>query len=69
MINNKFGKIINISTSSQTMIRKGYSPYGPSKAFIEATSRTWAYDLEGTGVDVNVKSFFLSAAIQYTQFE
>lgn len=54
MINNKFGKIINISTSSQTMIRKGYSPYGPSKAFIEATSRTWAYDLEGTGVDVNV---------------
>ena len=54
MINNKFGKIINISISSQTMIRKGYSPYGPSRAFIEATSRTWAYDLEGTGVDVNV---------------
>ena len=54
MIKNKFGKIINISTSSQTMIRKGYSPYGPSKAFIEATSRTWAKDLEGTGVDVNV---------------
>ena len=54
MINNKFGKIINISTSSQTMIRKGYSPYGPSKAFIEATSRTWANDLDGTGIDVNV---------------
>jgi NAD(P)-dependent dehydrogenase (short-subunit alcohol dehydrogenase family) len=54
MIKNKFGKIINISTSSQTMIRKGYSPYGPSKAFIESTSRAWASDLEGTGVDVNV---------------
>lgn len=54
MIKNKFGKIINISTSAQTMIRKGYSPYGPSKAFIEATSRTWAEDLYGTGVDVNV---------------
>ena len=54
MIKNKFGKIINISTSSQTMIRKGYSPYGSSKAFLEATSRSWASDLEGTGVDVNV---------------
>jgi 3-oxoacyl-[acyl-carrier protein] reductase len=54
MIKNKFGKIINISTSSQTMIRQGYSPYGPSKAFLEATSRTWASDLEGTGIDVNV---------------
>ena len=54
MIKNKFGKIINISTSAQTMIRKGYSPYGPSKAFIESASRSWASDLEGTGVDVNV---------------
>ena len=54
MIRQKFGKIINISTSSQTMIRNGYSPYGPSKAFLEATSRIWAQDLDGTGVDVNV---------------
>ena len=54
MIQQKFGKIINISTSSQTMIRKGYSPYGPSKAFLEAASRAWAKDLEGTGIDVNV---------------
>ena len=54
MIREKFGKIINISTSSQTMIRNGYSPYGPSKAFLEATSRIWAQDLDGTGVDVNV---------------
>jgi NAD(P)-dependent dehydrogenase (short-subunit alcohol dehydrogenase family) len=54
MIKKKFGKIINISTSSQTMIRSGYSPYGPSKAFLEAASRVWAHDLNGTGVDVNV---------------
>ena len=54
MIKEKFGKIINISTSSQTMIRSGYSPYGPSKAFLEAASRVWAQDLNGTGVDVNV---------------
>lgn len=54
MIERGFGKIINISTSDQTMVRKGYSPYGPSKAFLEAASRVWAQDLDGTGIDVNV---------------
>ncbi len=49
-----FGKIINISTSDPTMVRKGYSPYGPSKAALEAMSKVWAQDLEGKGVDVNV---------------
>jgi NAD(P)-dependent dehydrogenase (short-subunit alcohol dehydrogenase family) len=48
------GKIVNISTSAQTMVRKGYAPYGPSKAALEAGSRIWAQDLEGTGVTVNV---------------
>lgn len=54
MLKQGFGKIINISTSDQTMVRQGYSPYGPSKAFLEAASRAWSRDLEGTGVDVNV---------------
>ena len=54
MIANGFGKIINISTSDQTMVRRGYAPYGPSKAGLEAASRVWAQDLAGTGVDVNV---------------
>ena len=54
MLARKFGKIINISTSDQTMVRTGYSPYGPSKALLEAASRVWAQDLAGTGVDVNV---------------
>jgi NAD(P)-dependent dehydrogenase (short-subunit alcohol dehydrogenase family) len=54
MVSQGFGKIINISTSDQTMVRRGYSPYGPSKAALEAASRVWAQDLEGTGVDVNV---------------
>ncbi|MEO0999939.1 MAG: SDR family oxidoreductase [Pseudomonadota bacterium] len=49
-----FGKIVNISTSDLTMVRRGYAPYGPSKAFLEAASRVWAADLAGTGVDVNV---------------
>ena len=54
MLSQRFGKVINISTSDITMVRKGYSPYGPTKAFLEATSRVWAADLAGTGVDVNV---------------
>lgn len=54
MVARGFGKVINISTSDQTMVRKGYSPYGPSKAALEAMSRVWAQDLAGTGVDVNV---------------
>lgn len=49
-----FGKIINISTSDITMVRRGYTPYGPSKAFLEAASRAWAEELSGTGIDVNV---------------
>jgi len=54
MVTRRFGKVINISTSDQTMVRRGYAPYGPSKAALEAMSRVWAQDLAGTGVDVNV---------------
>jgi NAD(P)-dependent dehydrogenase (short-subunit alcohol dehydrogenase family) len=54
MVAQGFGKVINISTSDQTMVRKGYSPYGPSKAALEAASRAWAQELADTGVDVNV---------------
>ncbi len=54
MLSQGFGKVINISTSDITMIRKGYSPYGPTKAFLEAATRVWAADLAGTGIDVNV---------------
>ena len=54
MLRQHFGKIVNISTSDQTMVRQGYAPYGPSKAFFEAASRVWAQDLAGTGIDVNV---------------
>src|SRR5262245_41803059 len=54
MIARAFGKIINISASDRTMVRKHLSPYGPSKAFLEACSRIWAQDLAGTGVTLNV---------------
>jgi NAD(P)-dependent dehydrogenase (short-subunit alcohol dehydrogenase family) len=54
MIAQRFGKIVNVSTSDRTMVRKNLSPYGPSKAFVEASSRIWAQDLADTGVTVNV---------------
>jgi NAD(P)-dependent dehydrogenase (short-subunit alcohol dehydrogenase family) len=54
MLAQRFGKIINLSTNRHTMVRRAGSPYGPSKAFVEAASRIWAQDLEGTGVTVNV---------------
>jgi NAD(P)-dependent dehydrogenase (short-subunit alcohol dehydrogenase family) len=54
MVDRGFGRIVNISTSAQTMVRRGYAPYGPSKSALEAASRVWAQDLAGTGVTVNV---------------
>lgn len=54
MVERGFGRIVNISTSDRTMVRVGYSPYGPSKAALEASSVIWAQDLAGTGVTVNV---------------
>ncbi len=54
MIEQGFGKVINISTSDITMIRTGYSPYGPSKAALESMSKIWSDDLKGKGVDVMV---------------
>jgi NAD(P)-dependent dehydrogenase (short-subunit alcohol dehydrogenase family) len=54
MVSSGFGKVINISTGVGTMVRKYFSPYGPSKAFVETESRIWAQELADTGVTVNV---------------
>jgi 3-oxoacyl-[acyl-carrier protein] reductase len=54
MIERGSGSIINISMNYGTMKRRGFSPYGPSKAALESASIIWARDLEGTGVRVNV---------------
>jgi NAD(P)-dependent dehydrogenase (short-subunit alcohol dehydrogenase family) len=48
-----WGRIVNIQTSSYTMMMEGFSPYGPSKAALEAATVVWAKDLTGTGVTVN----------------
>jgi 3-oxoacyl-[acyl-carrier protein] reductase len=54
MIGRGWGRIVNITTSLGTMLRSGYTPYGPSKASAEALSGVMAGDLAGTGVTVNV---------------
>ena len=53
LIRQGWGRIINISTSLDTMQRKNNSPYGVTKAALEAATMIWAKDLEGTGVTVN----------------
>lgn len=50
----KWGRIINITTSFNTMIRGGNMPYGQTKAGLEAATYSWAEDLEGSGVTANV---------------
>jgi 3-oxoacyl-[acyl-carrier protein] reductase len=48
------GSIINVTINHATMVRRGFSPYGPSKAALEAMTEVWAADLEGTGVVINM---------------
>jgi len=54
MIERGWGRIINVTTSFDTMLAAGLSAYGASKAALEASCVTWSKDLEGTGVTVNV---------------
>lgn len=54
LIAHRWGRIINVTTSYTTMIKDGFSPYGPSKAALEAATVIWSNDLKGTGVTVNV---------------
>ena len=53
MVKAGWGRIINVSMNYETMRRRGFSPYGPSKAALESETVIWAQDLEGTGVTVN----------------
>jgi 3-oxoacyl-[acyl-carrier protein] reductase len=53
MLKQGWGRIINVSMNYETMKRKGFSPYGPSKAALESMSMIWAQDLGGTGITVN----------------
>jgi len=53
MLENGWGRIINVSTTWETMLRPGFASYGPSKAALESMSAGMAKELSGTGVTVN----------------
>jgi len=48
-----WGRVVNVSMNYETMRRRGFSPYGPSKAALESETIIWAQDLTGSGVTVN----------------
>jgi NAD(P)-dependent dehydrogenase (short-subunit alcohol dehydrogenase family) len=54
MLKQGSGRIINVTTSLDTMYRGGMQPYGGSKAANEAHLLGIAQELEGTGVTANV---------------
>jgi NAD(P)-dependent dehydrogenase (short-subunit alcohol dehydrogenase family) len=53
MLKGGFGRIVNITTSLPTMQRRNNSPYGVTKAAIEAETLIWAQELKDTSVTVN----------------
>lgn len=53
MLRQGWGRIINVSMGHETMRRRGFSPYGPSKAALESETIIWAQDLAQTGITVN----------------
>jgi gluconate 5-dehydrogenase len=48
------GRVVTISMSEQTMTRRGFVPYGPSGAAVEALARVIAADLADTPVTANI---------------
>ena len=50
----RFGRIVNVTTSFFTMLRAGFYPYGVAKAGLEAWSASLAAELKGSGITVNV---------------
>jgi len=54
LVERGWGRIINVTTSLDTMYLRGCGAYGPSKAALEANTRIMAQDLAETGVTANV---------------
>ena len=54
LIDQGWGRIINVTTKLETMNRPGTTPYGQSKAALEMASEVWAKEIAGTGVTVNI---------------
>lgn len=54
MLNAGGGRVITISMNEQTMTRRGFVPYGPAGAAVEALAQVMAADLAGTPVTANI---------------
>jgi len=54
LLGQRWGRIVNVTTSFFTMLRGGFHPYGPTKAALEAMAAGHAQEFAGTGVTVNV---------------
>ena len=54
MLRKNWGRIVNITTSFDTMLAGGLTPYGASKSALEASTSGWAKDLADTGVTCNI---------------
>ena len=54
MLDRGWGRIVNVTTNFDSMMRPYFSAYGSSKAGAEAMSASLAEELRGTGVTVNV---------------
>jgi NAD(P)-dependent dehydrogenase (short-subunit alcohol dehydrogenase family) len=48
------GRVIVISMNEATMTRRGFIPYGPAGAGVDALARVMAADLADTGITLNV---------------
>jgi 3-oxoacyl-[acyl-carrier protein] reductase len=53
LVKQGWGRIINITTSLDTMQQRSNSPYGITKVALEAATLIWSQDLLDTGVTVN----------------
>jgi gluconate 5-dehydrogenase len=54
MLRDGGGRVVTISMSESTMVRRGFVPYGPSGAAVEALARVMAADLAHTPVTANI---------------
>ena len=54
MLAQRWGRIIDITTSLYSMLRDGFQPYGPCKAGLEAMAAAHAKEFAGSGVTVHV---------------
>ena len=54
MVEQNWGRIVNVTTKLDTMNRPHTSPCGASKAALEMATEVWAKDAAGTGLTINI---------------